>query len=386
METFPTLYKKTSTGKIQVWKIWVAPAADVDCYAIINEYGVLNGKMQRAVDVIREGKNVGKVNETTPYEQAVAEARSEWEGKKKKHYVESIEEAEAGQVDSTFVAGGVKPMLAHKYHEQGHKIKYPAFVQPKLDGHRCIAVIQDGKASLWSRTQKRITSMPHVEAALELLAATHPNGPMNMVLDGELYNHDYHNRFEDLSSMIRKATPQPGCEVVQYWIYDVVVDLPFSERNAMLESFETLIKSYGLGTVLGILATFEVADEEAMLALTGEFIANNYEGAIVRNAATLYENKRSYGLQKVKQFEDAEFEIVDVEEGRGNMAGRAIFVCLAPNGERFNAKMQGNLDNLSQIWQERENYIGKQLTVKYQGWYESGVPRFPVGIRLREDI
>ena len=98
--TFPTLYKKASTGAIEAWHQAVVkgePGDPIPYPAIVTTYGQLGGKLQQIKEHITEGKNIGRSNETTPYEQTVAEATSRWEMKKKKHYVEMIEEAEAEQ-------------------------------------------------------------------------------------------------------------------------------------------------------------------------------------------------------------------------------------------------------------------------------------------------
>jgi len=158
VKTLPTLYKRTSTGAIQEWTI------GVDGCTIITVHGQTDGKKQRTEDVIKEGKNVGKSNETSPAEQALAEATSKWEGKIKKGYVEDIMRASVGEKD---IAGGYDCMLAHKFADHGHKIKYPAYTQPKLNGHRCLAIVKDGVATLWSRTRKPITSSPHIIKELE---------------------------------------------------------------------------------------------------------------------------------------------------------------------------------------------------------------------------
>lgn len=380
---FPTLYKKASTGKIQVWSISVTPVGPIGQHGrIITEYGQLDGAKQTKIEDITVGKNIGKSNETNPVEQAEMEAQSRWEKKSQKHYVQSIEEAQAGAVDATYVAGGIAPMLAHKFHEQGHKIKWPAYVQPKLDGHRCIAIYEDGKVTLWSRQQKLITGVPHINRAIEDMLGGREE---TIILDGELYRHD--ELFEDLSSFIRQVVPKPGHEVVQYWIYDVVTDHPFATRKQYLDLLEELLSYKDYHNVyLSIVATFEAENDEAMRELFSVFMEQGYEGAMVRNGSGAYKNKRSYDLQKVKEFDDAEFKIVDVEEGRGTMKGRAIFVCEAPNGETFNAKMMGDLDNLAVIWENKNDYINKQLTVKYQGMSQYGIPRFPVGIRIYESV
>src|SRR5574343_168256 len=145
MRTLPTLYKKTSTGATQMWSI------GVDGNNIIVNFGQVDGKIQRTEEVISAGKNIGRSNETTPAEQALLEATAKWEGKIKKGYVEDVSRAEAGEKD---IDGGYDCMLAHKFADHGHKIKYPGYTQPKLNGHRCLAVIENGVATLWSRTRK----------------------------------------------------------------------------------------------------------------------------------------------------------------------------------------------------------------------------------------
>lgn len=380
----PTLYKKTSTGKIQTWNIAVAPGArghEMSEARILTTYGLLDGKKQQAEEVITKGKNLGKVNETSVYEQAKAEAQSQWEKKSKKGYVQTIEDAEVKRVDINFITGGIDPMLAHSYDKQGHKIKFPAFVQPKLDGHRCIAIYQDGKCTLWSRTRKRINSMPHIERAVEALLGqvdfTEP-----IILDGELYNHDYKDRFEELTSYIRQENPKPGHEIVQYCVYDIVTPYSFNKRNEMLDQLSYLADE----KIIVIVESATADDEEEMMEIFAHHTDIGFEGSIVRNAAGFYKHGRSYDLQKVKTFEDAEFKVVAVEEGKGKMAGKAMFVCELPNGETFRVKMIGALDDLTVYFNEREKWIGKQLTVKFQGKSVYGVPRFPVALRFRENL
>jgi ATP-dependent DNA ligase len=373
MKTFPTLYKKTSTGALQEWTI------SVNGRTIITEFGQTGGAIQTTYDTIRTGKNLGKVNETTAEQQAEAEALGKWEKKSKKHYVTDPTAAMNGQVDKSFVAGGIAPMLAHVYEKQGHKIKFPAYVQPKLDGHRCIAMVNDDEVTLWTRTQKPITGVPHIIAELESL-----NLPDGTVLDGELYNHSYRDRFEELSSFIRTPDAKLGHEVVQYHVYDLP-SAPdgFGERTFDLYK---LIAHSGLPSIVYV-DTAVVDDGEEMMAEFAKFLSQGYEGLMLRNADGAYVNKRSYDLIKVKLMLDSEFKIVNVEEGRGKLAGRGIFVCETENGTQFKAKMVGNIDALAHAWECPEEYIGKMLTVQYQGITNAnGVPRFPVGLRLREDL
>jgi ATP-dependent DNA ligase len=101
----------------------------------------------------------------------------------------------------------------------------------------------------------------------------------------------------------------------------------------------------------------------------------------------LYENKRSYNLQKVKEFDDSEFKIIGIKVGtKGSMAGKAVFTCELPNKETFDCKMKGDMNELKKYADNPSLVIGKLLTVQYQGYTGYGKPRFPVGLRFREDM
>lgn len=375
---FPTLYKRASTGKFQSWAIWVVDDS------IHTAWGQVGGKTQKTVDVIRAGKNVGKRNETTPTAQAEAEALAQWEAKLKKGYVQSLDAARAGKVDER-IEGGISPMLAHRYDQHAHKIVWPAYVQPKLDGHRCIAIVENGECTLWSRTRKRITGVPHIVGAIEQLCKR--ADVQNWALDGELYNHDYRNKFEELSSLIRQQVPKAGHEIVQYHVYDRPdATLTFRQRLTQLDAFIA-----GQPSVLDArryvrqVQTIQANDEQELSDAFERFVRAGYEGAMVRNSKSAYVNKRSYDLQKLKEFEDSEFLIVAVEEGRGKLAGHAIFVCAADNGKQFRAKLKGEQAALRLYWEQPELCVGQQLTVKYQGRTADGLPRFPVGVHIRDD-
>ena len=114
----PTLYKKTSGGAIEQWRIWVEEVEQfIDhselVYDIVTEYGHVGGKLQQARETVTEGKNLGKKNATTAQQQALSQAKSEWEVKvSRKGYVEDIEKAEAGENSG---AGGIRPMLAKAF-------------------------------------------------------------------------------------------------------------------------------------------------------------------------------------------------------------------------------------------------------------------------------
>jgi len=380
---FPTLYKLSSKGKPQFWEI----SASIHG-AGFGRISITHGQLgtenpEHTEDIIEEGKNVGKKNETTPFEQACLEAEAKWTKAKKKGYVESLEAAQAGEVDEV-IEGGIFPMLAQKFRDHAKKVVYPCAVQRKYDGIRCIAIIKNGKCTLWSRTRKPIKSVPHIVAELERIFKN-----KDIVVDGELYSHRFKENFEHIVHIVnQKKEPDPNHTDVEYHIYDVINDLDFYNENNL--------KPYRLHEVVNLVfakpkyiipvETFFVQDEEELMEKFSEFVADKYEGLMVRNFKGKYEsNKRSYNLQKVKPFDDAEFKIIGIKEGRGKLAGHAIFICQTEDGGEFDAKMKGPTSKLKEYFENQEKYIGKMLTVRFMGYTnKNNVPRHGVATAIRD--
>ena len=388
-EQFDTLYSGNKNGSVQQWTISVSGAT------ITKVYGQVKGALQTTADVILKGKNLGRTNATTPLTQARAEAKSQWEKKLKSGYVRVLSDAQSGAVDTQFIEGGVEVMLAQKFSQHGSKIDYPAYVQPKLDGVRCVAILEDGVCTLWTRTRKPITGVPHIARAIEqqfsgmrwpgratCLGYAYSKNKLvytsRLVLDGELYQHAYKDKFEQIVSFVRQNVPKIGHEVVEYHVYDVIEKWDvFAARTWTVEELQ-------LRAPLVRVVTTEVRSLDEVLSVDTEHRAAGYEGTIVRQAAGMYEAGRSMGLQKIKQFDDAEFEVTGVQAGRGRMSKCAIFTCSTETGATFACKMKGALDTLKPYLANPDTVIGKKLTVRYQGLTNGGVPRFPIGVSVRD--
>jgi DNA ligase-1 len=383
-KAFVTLYRKGSKDALQRWDLRVM-LNDAGLPIIVTEHGQYGGKMQTAVEEVKVGKNVGKANETSVWDQAVAQAQSKWTLQKtKKGYVETEAEAMAGQVDA-LVEGGIFPMLAAKFKDFSDRVEYPAYIQPKFDGHRCIGVVKNGVATLWSRTRKPINSMPHVEKALVALSRG-----QDAIFDGELYNHDYRANFDQITKFIRPKAPVEGHEKVQLYVYDMPsIEEDFQTRNTVLTALFAAVDDESL-KALHMVETYPIdAEDEAVLAFD-KFFSEGYEGAMLRTRDNMYlqhPTSRSKGLLKMKKFEDAEFEIVDVVEGKGKFAGLAKFICRAGNGELFEAVKNGPLSELKEYYDNRAELIGRIITVQFMGFTNArGVPRHGRAIRFREDL
>lgn len=371
MTTFPVLYQRTQTGAIQQWQIAVFDNV------IQTIFGQVGGKLQTTTDTVHEGKNPGKKNATTPAQQAEKEALARWNKSKKKGYVEDIEAARAGAVDAV-IEGGIEPMLAPSkiYPTFASKLTFPVYVQPKLDGSRLIAVLKDGVCTLWSRTRKRVNSLPHIARAVE--AHFGPQG--NLILDGEAFSYDYRNSFEDLMSLIRTNEPSDGHEVVDYHIYD----LPSHPGNFGARRRDLLIMLIGAPKPLVRVETELAESHEEVMRIHDINLALEYEGSMVRNDGPYEFGRRSHHLQKLKTMVDDEYPILNAEEGRGKDAGTVgAFVCLAPNGKEFRCRLKATYERRRELFQHPEQWQGWHLTVVYQNLTQDQIPRFPIGKGLR---
>lgn len=362
MRTFPTLYKRTSVGKIQQWSISVNEVGNLATYTTV--HGQVDGKHQTDTVEINQGKNIGKANETTPYEQAISEAESKWKKQKDKGYSEDKSSCEVAPTIN------YKPMLAHKWKDHGHKVKFPGYMQPKLDGIRCVAYKEAGEVILMSRGNKKFTELHHIQEQLSSM-------PVNIAFDGELYNNDI--PFAKITSYVKRRQNETG--LIKYSCYDCIEEAPFIKR---LDTLKLLLPKQ---SNLVIVQTDEITSVEEMQAIHDRYVKEGYEGAMFRTATGSYKSgHKSKDLLKFKMFEDDEFEVIGVEEGIGRSAGQGIFVCKTEDGAIFNARIEGEDSVRQEIWTNRQQYYGKMLTVRFQEWTDSEppVPRFPVGVIIRE--
>jgi ATP-dependent DNA ligase len=382
MKTFPTLYQKMNTGAIQQWSIWVEGTA------IYTEYGQVYGKMQVTKDTIKEGKNTGKLNATTVEEQAEKEAQAKHQKQLKKGYVYDIASAEKGLVDTTVIKGGIEPMLApNKSYPKDDllqkRIKYPCYIQPKLDGMRCIAIIKNGKAKLWSRTRKPILSVPHIIEALE---KQFPG--RTIILDGELYSHEYRDNFQALLSILTKDHPDPeGIYLnAEYHCYDLpeleepLYNHPFENRSHLLDRLFNNIQK-----PIALVPTYLVPSFEKLVAKYEEFLLDEYEGGMAKNKDAPYKcGSRSMDLQKMKEFAEDEFPITGINDGRGKDEGTvATFTCLTKEGKEFHPRLRATYEYRRKLFNTPSMWEGKNLTVKFKRWTNDGYPYIPIGKAIR---
>ena len=276
----------------------------------------------------------------------------------------------------------IQPMLAYKVGKKEVDWSEKVFMQPKLDGVRCV-ISKDGA---YSRTGKEWLNIHHITANLEPFFEKYPD----VVLDGELYNHELKDDFEKIISLVRKTKPKEGDRVesagyVQFHCYDYIPGpalrrAKFSSRIVWLEA--ELPVSYCVKFV----STYEVNKYEEALNLHNDgFLASGYEGSILRLDRP-YECKRSYNLQKFKDFHDTEATIIGYEAGKGKFTGLiGKFLMQDDDGVEFGCPIgKGyNFDDRRNILNNVHDYIGKRATFTYFERTKAGSYRHPLYKTLR---
>lgn len=366
METnYSTLYKKSKDGKIKSWSISVITNENVK--PIVRIITGFIGKKMTIFDLtINIGKNIGKSNETSVYAQALEVSNSKLNSKLNSGYTTD----QSGISDNVLTL----PMLAQSYTEHHSKIKFGAFYQPKLDGVR--ALYQFKNNQLHSRGLK---IFPHLEHILKELKGV----DTSINLDGELYSDIL--TFQEISGIVRKVKLNKKdiemVEKIQYRVYDIISPLNYEERLLILKKF---FKSNNFKSVF-LVETKVIESHDDIKQIHDNLVKKGYEGMILRNKLGGYEiDKRSYNLQKIKLFDDAEFEIVNFKDGTGKEEKAVIWICITKEGKTFAARPIGSISERKKAYKIADKSIGKMMTIRHFGFTEEKIPRFPIAYNIRE--
>ena len=271
----------------------------------------------------------------------------------------------------------IKPMLAYKVDKKPVNWSEKVFMQPKLDGVRCVI----SKNGAWSRTGKPWLNIDHILESLKPVFKLYPE----LTLDGELYNHELKNDFEKIISLVRKTKPTAAhraeaSDLVQFHCYDFIgTDLLFASRMKFLSTaplYSDCVK---------YVPTHSVATRDLANAIHANWLEAGYEGSILRLDRP-YEQKRSYNLQKFKDFHDTEATIVGYVPGKGKFTGLiGKFLMRDDDGVEFGCPIgKGyNFQDRRDILTNVQNYVGKRATFTYFERTKANSYRHPLYKTLR---
>jgi len=398
-KTYPSLYKKTATGAVQQCDIRVQLMDGVP--TVVTRFGLVGGKFQEATNPIKSGKNVGRANATTPWEQALSEAQSKWERKvNREHYGQDSAGTESSEKRA------LAPMLAQDFYKAVvdkktgiRSIKKPIvnwtdgmFIQPKSDGRRCMSHLYTDRIEQYSRSGELIQTMSHITEELRHMQEFFTkkgliSSERGILADGELYTTKI--SFEDIGAAISTEGGHEHAKLIDYHTYDALLldcpDMPFKERHDLLAEFY----SQHTASALRPVETVQVFSEEEMLIHVERWVRMGFEGGMIRSNSPYDAGERSKSLLKVKNFDENEYEVIDFRPGdKGKAKEHCVFMCrhVGCTGPKdvFDVTAPGTHEQKKRYLVDGAKYIGRKLTVKHFGFTIHDLPRFPVAKAFRD--
>lgn len=373
---YPVLYKRGNNNKILEWKLTIVKKDK--SYNIEITYGENGGNLIKKITNIEKGK-AGR----TIIEQVIQEANKRFKDKKQKeNYREEINE-------ETIIE--MRPMLAQTFsfelyeknnkNNKKYKMLLPLFIQPKLDGIRCISYFNPGnEIKMISRKGTLINNFKDIKEILYNIIKD--KYEKSIYIDGELYSNEL--SFEKISGLVRtqelSIIEKEAIKKIDYHIYDIYIPddplLNYEQRSKILSE---LIND--VNEKCKLVETKEIDSLDKIKDIHQKYIEENYEGIILRDKDGKYEvGKRSKYLQKYKTFMDEDFEII----GYTDEEGMIIFKCKTNDNKEFSVRPRGSFEMRKNMFMNGEKYIGKYLTVIFQEYTELNIPRFPVGKCVRD--
>lgn len=346
-----TLYIKDNTGALRFWSI-------EDTFdGIEMSFGQVGGAVQYKQEIIEEGKGGRDIDE-----QIESRMQSRINKQKDKGYVEDIELAKSRRAVNSL--GLKKPMLAMPHGKVKDLYTGASYVQNKYDGNRCL-IHNDGVSTFaYTRNGKPFTTLSHILDGIKI--------PEGMTIDGELYCHN--TPLQTIVSWGKRK--QENTKKLKFIAYDIIADDPYKDRLALLEKLD-LGKSAEVATT----ALYDGFTPDSLNTLLRKTIDNNYEGLIMRKGDVGYEDgKRSKSLIKVKAWISEECRVKDVvasEDGWG------ILVCVY-KGKEFRVSAPGTIQYKTHVLNQKQIYIGKDVTVEFANLTLAGVPFHPVAVAFRD--
>lgn len=379
MSYWTPLYCLDKAGKVRVYFQTLEPIEGTEGYVITSSTGLVNGKHTESKEMVLKAK--GK---NTIYEQAKVKAEAAYTNKRNEGYKSIVDLAEyavaneieldvEAPIDVIFRKLKIRyntdtrwyplPMLADKYEKHKKKVAFPGYIQPKLNGVRCLAMWDkdNDNVILVSRGGKTYF-IPHIEKELRPFFQTNPT----VILDGEIYSHG--KRLQTISGAARKEKDAP--DWLEYHVYDLLdIDKTQGERLREADAAIFVLRGQWGAKHIYSVPHYSVSQHEEIKSWHDNFVNDGYEGAMYRNPSARYGvSFRVTELLKVKEFIDEEFEIIgcEADEAVGIPQSFVFVLQNDRNDETFKARPTGSLEE-KQFWYDNiDAFIGAKATVRYQ--------------------
>jgi len=380
------LYSEGENSEVRIWTVGFSikePQLKILHGTLITSKGEM-GKLQTTIHPVSENKSGRNLQE-----QALLEARRRYLNKIKEGYIAKGE-------DLPPHLDGMQPMLANKYKyppENDGKTnikKFPVSVMKKIDGIRALSRLQSNKIEMRSRENNLFPHLHHIKDELKKFLFYLPP---NSELDGEIYTSNV--EFTKLTSIVkRQKTLHPRHNELEYWIFDLIEpnNLIWEKRyNLLVNALKKYIKDGGSFNTFKVLHAHHAESHDDIIKYHDKFVENGFEGIMIRRYGFVegeklsqYISKRRNNLLKYKRFVDEEVTIIDYDKCVGTEQGAIKFIVKDERGNIFPVRPKGSIEKRRKWYKNGDKFINKPLTIRYQELSEHGVPRFPVGISVRD--
>lgn len=438
---FPTLYTTSDSGKVRQWNIYVRlikkdskHAADTRkqnwnllleiqvpikpeyleddvkfpdglLSQVWTESGFINMKISRSAPTYADIKNKGKKNERNVFHQALVIARGKYLKKVQDGAVQKNELKNRSEIKETKYF----PMLAKNYKDFAEKIKYPVYIQPKLDGLRCVIYLDKPPTAsvtytdviMYTRQKKEYpynsANDDIRKALLKLLKQIYSKDRSESVyLDGELYKHG--KSLQNINSVSRGVSDIGHAEYHMYdMFYPSYTNESFTERTKQLSDIYSIL-SHDDKKYVKLVPTHLCRTKADDTTLYRHYLDAGYEGTMIRNPDGKYAKSatqkssalRSKDLLKRKEVYDGEYEVIDFTQGNmGKDVGALVWVCVTPHGKLFNVVPNISYPDRYSLFKECEKkfsskYANRMINIEYRSLSDDNVPQHAKGIRFRD--
>ena len=329
MTPLPTLYKRNQIWKVEVQDRWVHIT-----------HGTINGQQQKESQGFHSS------------EDAQTDATRRWNKK-----------VDRESYWTTPYHRPLTPMLVTEYQDHHKKLPTEVYIQPKLDGVRCVA----DNCVLVSRQDTIFCSVPHIKDALSIL-------PDGIKVDGELYVEGL--EFQEILELVKRDVPHEDFLKVKYHVFDLQSNEPYKHRLRQLISLPIFESPH-----IKLVPTEKIDNDYSLITIHRDScIFHEYEGVIIRAPHTPYEyGSRSYGVQRFKREDTTEFRIIGWKAAsRGREQGCAIAICETGNGQSFTARLTGSLEGRRSLMESPPPPLGRLFgRILHYGFYKTGIPKQP---------
>lgn len=443
----PTLYTKAKTGKIRIWTGFICVPKNVDSfredllplssdfdetranrketavtYTVYQQEGGKKLTYSKPT-IVADGKNIGKKNETTPFLQALQKLLTDFTKKVKKGAKTAAEDLNEKTFDQLVAEGRhrVNVMLLQDVNKNHwNKVKYPCFIQPKLDGVHMVSIflppsslredvnernmnvnIKNDKTGidLYLRGITKKIGQYHIREALQPVLSQ--NKWHGFYVTGEMFTPGLNRQTITSAVMSEDSTEKIIFNVFD--IFNIDKPLPFNERYKLAVELVREVQSPYVKIVKAKL----VHSREEIDKAFEDYIKKGYEGAVLRAYDGLYEfglsrEIRSFNAMKLKKRDDFEFEICGFKQGIGKNKGLIIFI--AKTSQKFiDSFLQSKNESdekrvcsikefaVSPSWTEEERkkkyligdtFIGRMATISFDSISDECIPVQPVLIMI----